>query len=372
MRVKRAIIAGQISLELTPDLSSSASEPFNILQQPGQRIPTGKMALGVDGAAARTGMALYQLGLPVHLIAKVGADRFGQAVQDSLRDQSPELLAGLVVDPSTATGFTLTLDPPGGGPTALTFPGSNDTFYASDIPRAALREADLFHFSDPAQMRSIYRGAGGELVSILQRARREGLTTSLDISQPDLTGPAGKADWPLVLADSLPVADLFLSDLPALNFLLGQAGAPQDATPALLHALSDLVLGYGVKAVVIRLDAQGLYLRTAPAAAWQKAGRALEGLAEAWQGQELWAPAFTSDTTNAHPDQASAAGFLSSILRGADPGVAVKMAAAAAAADELLPWDTLWEKVAAGWVTLPLAVNAAGWRKEEHDLWRNA
>ena len=70
-------------------------------------------------------------------------------------------------------------------------------------PGLTCREQYLFHFTDPAAMRSVYRGEGGELVSILHRARREGLTTSLEFNLPDLTGPSETVDWALVLEKQL-------------------------------------------------------------------------------------------------------------------------------------------------------------------------
>jgi sugar/nucleoside kinase (ribokinase family) len=391
MITKRVIVAGHICLDVTPDLSSVPEGQFNALLQPGRMIRTGDIIVRTGGAVANTGLALHRLGVPVQLIGKIGDDLFGRTIQSVMGEVAPQLVDDLVVDPSTSTSFTIVLNPPGFDRTFLHSPGANDTFYASDIPRTKLQLADLFHFGYPSLMRSVYRGNGAELVSIMQRARRQGLTTSLDFSLPDPTSPAGKVDWRIILANSLPYVDLFVPSVEELIFLLqretfdrlcSNAETPflEAITPDMLHDLSETVLGYGVKAVLIKLGHQGIYLRTAPADTWKKGGRALDGLPGDWFSRELWAPAFKVDvcgTTGA--GDAAIAGFLSSILGGTDPETALVMAAAAGAcsvecADStsgLLTWEETLVRVNGGWETLPLTLGDDGWQKEEmHDLWR--
>jgi sugar/nucleoside kinase (ribokinase family) len=266
-------------------------------------------------------------------------------------------------------------------------------FYASDLPRATLKEADLLHFGYPSLMRSIYRGEGAELVSILQRVRREGLTTSLDFSLPDLSSPAARVDWAEVLANSLPFVDLFVPSVDELVFMLDRAkfdelnSAPDQplqevVTPELLSRLSEEALSYGVKAVLVKLGTRGIYLRTAGEKAWARAGRGLAGLGTSWHDRELWAPAYevpVAGTTGA--GDAAIAGFLSSVLRGEGPETALKMANAVGAAcveagavlEGVGEWDDLMERTSAGWATQPLALDTKGWRKdEENDLWEKA
>ena len=393
MTQKTAIVAGTICLDIRPDLSKVPEGQFHTLLQPGKLIRVDGVGLTVGGAVGNAGLALHRLGTPVRLMGKVGEDPFGGITADLLAAEADALMANLVRDPSGITSYSIVLNPPGFDRTFLHAPGVNDTFYASDLPRADLKEADLFHFGYPSLMRSIYRGSGGELVSILQRVRREGLTTSLDFSLPDLSSPAARVDWPELLANSLPLVDLFVPSVEELVFMLDRAtfdelnGNPdlplQDAvTPELLHRLSDEVLGYGVKALLVKLGHRGVYLRTADAPAWEKGGRGLEGLGEAWYGRELWASAFAVDvagTTGA--GDAAIAGFLSGILRCESPEVALKMANAVGAAcveggsplAGIVPWDELLERVNAGWATCPLALTVEGWRKdEENGLWQKA
>ena len=390
MTQKTVIVAGTIGLDIRLDLSKVPEGQFHTFFQPGKLIRADGVSLAVGGAVGQAGLALQRLGTPVRLVGKVGMDPFGRLAGDLLAGEGESLVDDLVRDPSGATSYSVILNPPGLDRISLHAPGVNDMFYASDLPRATLKEADLFHFGYPSLMRSIYRGGGGELVSILQRVRREGLTTSLDFSLPDLSSPAARVDWPELLASSLSLVDLFVPSFEELVFMLDRAAfdelnadpalpLQEAATPELLDRLSAEVLSYGVAALLVKLGSRGAYLRTAGARAWEKGGRGLDGLSDAWQGRELWAPAFKVDLAEAAgAGDAAAAGFLSSILRGESPETALRMANAAGAAcleggsvqEGLGSWEELLERAQAGWEVLPLDLSAEGWRKDEDNgLW---
>ncbi len=390
MITKQAIVAGHICLDLRPDLSSVPEGQFEALLRPGKLIEVDGITLSTGGVVSNTGLALHQLGVPVRLIGKIGQDPFGALVKSLLEKHHPQLAADLVLDPSASTSFSIILNPPGFDRMFLHDSGANDTFYASDLPRATLRQADLFHFGYPSLMRSVYRGGGAELVSILQKAQREGLTTSLDFSLPDPSSPAAKVDWPEVLANSLPLVDLFVPSVEELIFLLdrvtydrlsepGKLALQDVVSPAMLHDLSEIILGYGVKALLVKLGHRGIYLRTAGSPAWAKGGRGLDGLGTEWHDKELWAPAFKAEvrgTTGA--GDAAIAGFLSAILNDHGPTEALLMAAGAGACcvermDEnagILSWEEILARISQGWETLPLDLSNDGWRRElDNGIW---
>jgi len=387
---KRVIVAGHICLDITPDLSSVPEGQFQSLLQPGKMIRTGQFSLEGGGAVANTGLALHRLGVPTQLIAKIGEDLYGEALREVIQREGTELGETLVLDPSAPTSLTLILNPPGFDRSFLHFHGANDTFYASDLPRMVLESADLFHFGYPSLMRSIYRGGGGELVSILQRARKAGMTTSLDFSLPDPTSPAGRVDWGEVLDNVLPLTDLFLPSIAELTQLLrpdryralceASAGSFVDAAPeGLVRELGEIVLDYGLKAVMIKCGTRGAYLRTGKPEVWVKGGRGLEGTAPEWFDRELWVPAFKANvqgTTGA--GDAAVAGFLASVLQGASPETTLTMAAAAGAcvvanADRMhgLPsWADLLAKVNKSWEMHPLDLDENEWEKDTTNaLW---
>lgn len=393
MTVKQAVVAGLICLDVKTDLSALPEGQFQRLFQPGRLVHTRGVQFTPGGAVSNTGLALHRLGVPVRLIGKIGADLFGETLQNLFRAEADDLADDLVIDLTLPTSFTIIINPPGTDRLFLHNPGANDTFYASDLPRAILEDADLFHFGYPSVMRSIYRGEGGELVSILQRARRAGLTTSLDFTLPDPTSPAGSVDWPAVLANTLPLVDLFVPSVEELVFLLDRASFDRmsaDANtpiaeavePDLLDSLADTVLGYGVKALLVKLGQRGIYLRTATGEVWQKGGRGLDGLDDRWHNRALWAPAYRvvpHGTTGA--GDAAIAGFLASILQGATPETALKMAVAAGAAcvetetaiTGLTDWDALWARIQRGWDTHPVDLRSHGWGwVEGQGLWEKS
>ena len=385
MLPKKAIIAGPVFLNLTAEPSSKSIPISTSPIQPDQVLEMEGVNFGAGGRAAVTGLALHRFGVPVHLVGKVGDDRFGKVVLNQIQGISSELAGGLVLDPSTGTGVKIDLNPPDGDKSIQYIPGANNTFYASDIPRADLQSVDLFHFTDPAAMRSVYRSEGCELLSILQRARREGLTTSLDFSLPDPSDVACAVDGSVVLLNSLPVVDVFFADAADLVYLYqrdvynrfagwSEGGISDEVTAELLHTLSERVLSSGVEVVLIRLESHGIYMRTAPSVAWKKAGKALAGFSEGWHGQELWAPAFkvTGAETGEGPERL-VAGFLGSLLRGEEPEAALVTASAAQASPTENSWEALQAQLTAGLAALPLEVEGEGWRKEEfYGLWRKA
>lgn len=366
MNLRKAIIAGPVYLRMTTDPASTemqfVEEPF----KPDDVFDAQGVAFGIDGKAVETGLNLYRLKIPTRLVGKVGDDRLGAEVLRCLREISPELAEGIVLDLSVKTGAIVQSNP--ANPDHVS-PGANKLFYASDMPRADLQTADLFHFADPASMRSVYRGEGGELFSILQRARREGLTTSLDFYLPESTGDFSRVDWSLVLENCLRNVDLFFVDGADLVRLFQPEDFIGEFTPELLDKLTGQIISTGVKILLVRLGAQGLYLRTAPAPAWKKAGRALDGFGETWHDQTLWVPGVNGSAIGG--PGALVAGFLGSLLRGQEPETALLTACATQVTSSENTWESLQAQLDEGWAELPLAVSDENWRKEgPHGLWR--
>ena len=385
MSTKHAILAGHICLDVTPDFSAVPEGQFQRLFQPGRLIRAGGIRLSTGGSVPNTGLSMHRLGVPVRLIGKIGDDLFGQALGDIITVEGPHLADDLVIDLTLPTSFTIIINPPGFDRTFIHHPGANDTFYASDLPRGILQGADLFHFGYPPLMRSIYRGDGAELVSILQRARRAGLTTSLDYTLPDHSSPAGMVDWLSILDNTLPLVDLFVPSIEELLFLLNRdtynrlhedapASIIDAIEPDLLSELSETILDYGVKALLVKLGHRGIYLRTASGNRWQKGGRGLDGLDDRWHNREIWVPAYHASvlaTTGA--GDAAIAGFLAGILRGSSPETALQAAAAAGAVSVettdvysgLMPWEALLARINQGWDIVPLDLEEYGWRWDQ-------
>jgi sugar/nucleoside kinase (ribokinase family) len=380
------VVAGHICLDLIPRLDLLPAGQFAALFQPGRLLEIGDVALSTGGCVANTGLALHRLGIPTRLVGKLGDDFFGAAVQRVLRAEGADLADGMVVDPRVSTSYTIIISPPGVDRSFLHHPGANQTFRAQDVRAQALIGAGLLHFGYPPILACMYAQDGDELVDLYQHARKTGVTTSLDMSFPDLASTSGQADWRAICRRVLPLVDIFLPSFEELLFMLrretyerltGHGGNLLDgATPALLGELADEVLGLGVKVFGLKLGDRGLYLRTAGAEALAGFGRAAPGNPTVWADRELWAPCFqvnVAGTTGS--GDATIAGFLSAFLRGVSPEQAVSAAVAVGACNVeapdalsgIRPWDATLARISAGWPRLPMRMDLPGWTWDAED-----
>jgi sugar/nucleoside kinase (ribokinase family) len=381
-----AVVAGHICLDMIPNLAALGKGQFSELFQPGHLIVAGAATFSPGGPVPNTGLALHRLGVPVRLMARVGADPFGKIIQQIIASYGPDLAEGIVADPQSPTSYTVVIDPPGTDRFFLHCPGTNDVFGADDIDYGLVAQAGVFHFGYPPIMRRMYSEGGAGLVEVFRRAKTTGVTTSLDMTFPDPTSPGGRADWANILRGVLPYVDIFGPSIEELMFMLCrstfEAMAQADGsrsflplvTPQLLSDVSGELLELGVKMAVIKLGSRGLYLRTAGLARLEQMGRAAPADPQAWAEQELWAPCFQvqeAGTTGA--GDATIAGFLSALLRDLPPRQAVVAAVAVGACNVeavdtvsgIRPWDETLERVAAGWPQHPLTLDAPGWQRDE-------
>jgi len=386
--VQSAIVAGHLCLDIFPNLDHLPRGQFSAIFQPGRLVQVGAARFATGGAVSNTGLALHRLGVPTWLVAKVGADPFGQIVRAMIADRDVRLTDGIVSDPAAMTSYTVIINPPGVDRMFLHCPGANDAFGPADVPADLLARAALFHFGYPPIMRRMYERGGVALVELLRRARMSGATTSLDLTFPDPSSDSGRADWRAILAAALPYADLFLPSVEELLFMLRRDSYDQlsargdlaaQLTPDMLGSASAELLELGAKIVAIKLGERGLYLRTGSRAAIEALGRARPADWAAWADRELWAPCFRADvagTTGA--GDTTIAGFLNGLLRGLDPYATMTAAVAVGACCVEAPdalsgvrsWDDTLQRIAGGWKRLPLQLRAPGWDWDEREqLW---
>jgi sugar/nucleoside kinase (ribokinase family) len=323
------------------------------------------------------------------LICKVGVDAFGRIVRELIDSYDPDLAEGIRVDPQTTTSYSMIISPPDMDRIVLHNPGANHTFSADDVDYQLVSRVALFHFGYPPIMRRMYAQNGRGLVDLFQRVKQTGVTASLDMCYPDPAGEGGRADWATILKATLPWVDIFMPSIEELLLMLhssdferlsARGSLLDQVTPALLHSLGDELLDMGVPLVVIKLGGRGLYLRTAGRKTIEKIGRAAPADPAAWENIEFWAPCFrvrVAGTTGA--GDATIAGFLSAMLHGLDPELAVTMAVAVGAcnveaADALTglrSWDATLDRIRAGWERLPLHLEDPAWSWDlSGQVWR--
>lgn len=352
-----AVIAGHICLDIIPDLSAQVPGQFETAFQPGRLVHVGAAALSTGGAVSNSGLALHKLGIETRLIARVGADQFGETIQQLVADFAPGLESGITSNNQAGTSYSIVISPPNADRRFLHYPGVNDLFSAADVKTNDIKDARLFHFGYPPVMAGMYSDDGAQLLEMFRSVKAQGLTTSLDMAYPDPASPAGQANWRAILQKTLPFVDIFTPSLDEILFMLGyKTDAP--LSEALFAQVSEELLEMGAKIVVLKLGERGLYLRAAPAHVLKKLGRACPSDLAAWGDYKTWSPCFQVNvvgTTGA--GDVTTAGFLAALLRDLSPEQAVYSALAVGAccveaADALSgirSWEDTWQRIKAGW-----------------------
>lgn len=324
-----AIVAGHICLDIIPTFLNRGGDARELLE-PGKLIKMGPAVISTGGAVSNTGLALHRLGIGTRLMGKVGDDLIGRAILDFVGGVDPALAQGMIVAKGETSSYSVVINPPGVDRTFLHCTGANDTLTAADITDDQLRGARLFHFGYPTLMQRIYQDGGEAMSDIFQRARKQGVLTSLDMSYPDPKSPAGQVDWPAWLKRVLPHVDIYLPSLDETQFMLRSQAGPRELTQQ-LH-------DWGAKTVGLKMGDQGLYVR--------------------WEDQVRQAPCFAVDVAGTTGSgDATIAGFLAGWLKGLSPDDIMTMAVAvgaccceaADATSGIRPWDAVRQRVATGW-----------------------
>jgi len=329
---------------------------------------------------SNTGLALHRLGVPVRLMGKVGDDLFGRAILDIVRAHGPTLTEGMLVTQDAPTSYTIVISPPGADRVFLHCPGANDTFAADDVPYHQLSGARLFHFGYPPLMRRMYADGGGELASLLRRVREQGLVTSLDMALPDPASEAGRAPWREIMERVLPYTDVFVPSLDETLFMLGRGPAARPDGSLLSDVASEL-LNMGASVVVLKLGAEGLYLRTTSDTSKLAAlAPCLATATVAWTARELLAPCFEVGVVGTTGSgDCTVAGFLAGLLHGLPPEEAMAAAVAvgacsveAADATSGVPtWERVQKRIRSGWPRRATKLCLSAWQWDEQaSIWR--
>lgn len=272
MRKKKAVVAGHICIDLTPQFSGEAFHNIADALAPGKLIHMNNIDIHTGGAVANTGLAMKLLGVDVKLMGKVGNDDFGRLVLHSMAKYGDT--DGMIVSEDSATSYSIVLAVPGIDRIFLHHPGANDTFVYDDMDWEAVKDASLFHFGYPPLMKMLYQNQGAELIRIFKKVKKLGVVTSLDMAAVDVGSEAGQVDWSKVLADLLPAVDFFVPSVEELCFMLNRdlyaeclkRANGKDITDIITHKeitlLGEQVLQLGAKMVLIKCGALGMYYRT--------------------------------------------------------------------------------------------------------------
>jgi sugar/nucleoside kinase (ribokinase family) len=379
------IVAGHICLDIIPSFGARAGAGNPVV--PGKLVIIGPPVTATGGTVSNTGLALHRLGVRTMLMGKVGDDLFGRAIIDILRGYGKSLADGMILVPGEQSSYTVVISPPDIDRCFLHCPGANDTFGAEDIDYKRLAGARLFHFGYPPLMRRMYSDGGRALASIFSRVKKQGLTTSLDMAQPDPLSPAGRADWKTILKRVLPHVDVFLPSIEEILFMIDRPRFDKlnagkiSVDSALLSETSERLLGMGCAVIGLKLGENGLYMRsTADRRRLAAMGACAPKDAAAWAGRELLAPCFKVKVVGTTGSgDCTIAGFLAGLLKGLGPEEVITRAVAvgafnveaADATSGIRHWREVERRMAEKWARLPVKMALKGWTWDgKREVWK--
>lgn len=208
------LIAGEINPDMI--LYDSKLEPR--FGQVEVLVENAALTIGSSSVIMACGAA--RLGLRVAMIGVVGKDTFGDFMLEAMRQRGVDV-SPVIIDPALKTGVTVILSR-GADRAILTYPGAIDALSAEMLTDDLLRRARHFHLSSYYLQTRLQPG----VPDLFRRARRLGLTTSLD------TNWDPSESW-LGLPELLPLTDLFLP-----NVNEARAISQATALPAAMQYLS--------------------------------------------------------------------------------------------------------------------------------------
>lgn len=194
--------------ELNVDLILDEIEKF---PEVGKEVIAKKMTLTLGSSSAIFASNISSLGARVAFIGKIGSDKFGQVVLESLQTNKVDV-SMIKIDNTWGTGATVVLNVDEDRANT-TYPGAMDYLTINDITENDLKKAKHIHFSSYF----LQPGMWGHLGELFRKAKNLGLTTSFDMQwDPQET-------WKLDIPDVLPFVDVFLPNETELTLLAGQS-----------------------------------------------------------------------------------------------------------------------------------------------------
>ena len=148
-----------------------------------------------------------KLGLKVRLLGRVGDDGHGRLIMDTLRSAGVDT-ESMIVDPALQTGITVHLVQ-GDDRAMLTYPGSLNALTGADVTDELLASARHLHYGSLYLQTGLLPG----WIRILQRAKRLGLTVSLD------TNWDPRGEWHGDFLRALPFVDILLPNEQEAQYL---------------------------------------------------------------------------------------------------------------------------------------------------------
>jgi len=194
------------------------------------------------GDSMNTAIALAKLGADVDFGGMVGDDLFGRFLAQILEENGIDT-SQLCISENTPTGSVIVLVQPDGNRAFLYSGGTNRLYGLDQIDFSSLNKYTHLHIGGTYQMDML---DGNNAAKLFKEARRQGLTTSMDVTWDPLNR------WMFVIKPCLPHLDLFIpSDNEAKHITKTEDPAE----------MAECLINHGVDNAIIKLGKDGAYVR---------------------------------------------------------------------------------------------------------------
>jgi sugar/nucleoside kinase (ribokinase family) len=232
------------------DLVSVGVVCADVMVRPVEQVPAKgtlglvpKLEMHLGGLAGVTAIVFSQLGGASAYVGRMGRDGFGDYLLATLKSNGVNTDSVKQVDTVNSSATVVLIDGTGER-TFLHHVGSNAETCEEDIDFEVVKQSRVLHWGGPAIMPRL---DGAPMGRVFEKAKTLGVTTSMD------TCYDGKGIWLPLIEPSLPHLDIIFS---SYEEACGYTGCD---TP---EAIADFYINYGVKIAVIKLGADGLFIKT--------------------------------------------------------------------------------------------------------------
>jgi len=229
MKQSHIVVFGSLNMDLLAKTSH--------LPVPGETITGEHFAMIPGGKGANQAIAVSRLGIPCHLVGRVGKDSFGDTLLHSLQANNVDT-TGVLVDESAHTGVAMITVDDDGENQIIAIPEANGNLDETDVERLRSHLEGATFLLMQLEIPIAVVGAAAEIAKSL------GITVILD--------PAPAQELPFTLYSNL--------DIITPNALEAEAlvGFPVTDTESAQQAATHLQ-SQGVNTVMITLGKQGVY-----------------------------------------------------------------------------------------------------------------
>src|SRR5829696_9517716 len=212
--MRSVVVAGHVCVDLIPGVPGRAATA------PGELLEIGPLTLAAGGCVANTGGALAALGADVVVVADAGDDELGAVLVQLLRACGPRT-DQVRLRRGRSTSYSLVFEGGGRDRSLWHHVGANAEWDGTAVD---LTGARLLHVGYPSLLPALIADGGRPLESLLERARADGVTTSLDLAVIDPASPAAREDWQALLGRVLPLVDVLSPSVEDVRTALGVEG----------------------------------------------------------------------------------------------------------------------------------------------------